>query len=123
LVPLLREHLDTPPNDEAIIYRAASVADEVIVPLAPTSLDVGRLVTTIKTVADIERMRGRPLASVLLTRWSARFNISREVHDLLKERKMPLLDARIRQLTRYTEFTTPSYLEEYEAVLSELEVI
>ena len=115
--------IDTPPNDEAVIYRAGSVADEVIVPLAPTGLDVGRLGTTIRPIADLERMRGAPLASVLLTRWNSRLNLSRDVDELLGEKQMPLLDARIRQLTRYAEFATPTYLEEYEAVLKELEII
>lgn len=115
--------IDTPPNDEAVIYRAGSIADEVIVPLAPTGLDVGRLGTTIRPIADLERMRGAPLASVLLTRWNSRLNLSRDVDELLGEKKMPLLDARIRQLTRYAEFARPTYLEEYEAVLKELEII
>lgn len=115
--------IDTPPNDGEIIYKAAGVADEVIIPLAPTSLDVGRLMTTIKTVADVERMRRAPLASVLLTRWRANFTISQEVDALLRDKNIPLLDARIRSLTRYTAFDTPTYLEEYQAALQELGVM
>lgn len=115
--------IDTPPNDEAVVFKVAGVADEVIIPLAPTTFDLGRLVTTMKTVADVERLRGRPLASILLTRWNPNLNVAQEVIALLEEREAPLLNSRIRQLTRYTEFTTPNYLSEYEAVLAELEVI
>jgi chromosome partitioning protein len=115
--------IDTPPNDEGVVFKAAGIADEVIIPLAPTTFDVGRLVTTMKNVADVERMRGRPLASILLTRWQPNLKVTQEVVALLQERKAPLLNSRIRQLTRYTEFTTPNYLDEYEAVLKELEVL
>ena len=115
--------IDTPPNDEAVIFKVASVANEVIIPLAPTTFDVGRIVTTMKTVADVERLRKLPLASVLLTRWQPSLKVAQEVVALLEEREAPLLDSRIRQLTRYTEFSEPVYLDEYEAVLSELGVL
>jgi chromosome partitioning protein len=105
--------LDTPPNDEAVIFKATGVANEVIIPLA-------RLVTTMKTVADVERLRGTPLASILLTRWQPKLKVAQEVVALLEQREVPLLNAKIRQLTRYTEFSTPEFLEEYTAVLEEL---
>lgn len=114
--------IDTPPNDEAVVFKAAGVAHEVIIPLAPTTFDLGRLVTTMKTVADVERLRGTPLASILLTRWNSSLKVAQEVVAVLEEREAPLLDSRIRQLTRYTEFSTPDYLSEYEAVLDELGV-
>lgn len=115
--------IDTPPNDEAVVFKAAGIANEVIIPLAPTTFDLGRLVTTMKTVADVERLRGTPLASILLTRWKPNLNVAQEVVEVLEKREAPLLSSRIRQLTRYTEFTTPTYLDEYEAVLEELEVL
>lgn len=114
--------IDTPPNDEAVVFKAAGVANEIIIPLAPTTFDVGRLATTMKTIADVERLRGTPLASILLTRWKPNLKVAQDVVALLEERKAPLLTSRIRQLTRYTEFTTPDYLDEYEAVLKELEI-
>ena len=115
--------IDTPPNDGEIIYKAASVADEVIVPLAATALDINRLATTLNAVADVEEMRGKPLASVLLTKWQENLVISREVQEALSEQEAPLLDARIRSLTRYQGFNTPNYLREYDKVLEELEVL
>lgn len=112
--------IDTPPNDEAIIYKACGVADEVIVPIAATGLDVSRLFTTLKNVADVERMRAKNLTSVLLTRFSKGYSISQEVVNELERLKIPLLDSKIRNLARYQSYGTPSYLEEYEAVLKEL---
>lgn len=115
--------IDTPPNDGEIIYRAASIADEVIVPLAATALDVNRLASTLMIVADVEGMRDTPLASVLLTKWIGGLVISKEVETTLSEQKVPLLQARIRGLTRYQGFTAPSYLDEYQKVLRELEIV
>lgn len=115
--------IDTPPNDEAVIYLAAGLADEVIIPLAPTGLDVGRLLTTVTTVANVERMRNQPLGSILVTRYRQRLLVAREILEELEQRGMPLLQSRIRQLTEYERFDTPTYLDEYEAVLRELEVL
>jgi len=115
--------IDTPPNDDALIYLAAGLADHVIVPLALTGLDVGRLLTTVNTVANVERMRGRALGSILVTRYRQRLLVAREILDELEQRRMPLLESRIRQLTEYERFAPPSYLDEYVAVLEELEVL
>ncbi len=114
--------IDTPPNDGEIIYKAASLADEVIVPLAATALDVNRLVGTMSMVADVEEIRAKLLASVLLTKWSTNLAISREVEAAFAEQEVPLLDTRIRNLTRYQGFNTPYYLDEYDQVLKELGV-
>ncbi len=114
--------IDTPPNDGEVIYKAASISDEVIIPLAATALDVNRLASTLAIVADVEEMRSKPLASVLLTKWANNFAISKEVETALAEQKVPLLETRIRSLTRYQGFDTPSYLEEYDRVIAELGV-
>ena len=114
--------IDTPPNDGEIVFDVSEIADEVIIPLAPTGLDVNRLITTVDTVSKVERLRGKPLGSVLLTKWRENFVVSKEVEEALKEKNMPLLDARIRQLTRYTPFDMPTYLDEYQTLLAELGV-
>ena len=115
--------IDTPPNDPEIIYDVGEIADELIVPLAPTAFDINRLATTLKAVARVEKMRSKPLSSVLLVKWRENLNISQEVMQTLQGEEVPLLDNTIRDLTRYRSFDTPSYLEEYEAVLKELEVL
>lgn len=115
--------IDTPPNDGEIIYKAASISDEVIIPLAATALDVNRLASTLNAIADVEEMRNKALASVLLTKWQENLVISKEVELALAEQEVPLIDTRIRSLTRYQGFDTPSYLDEYQAVLHELEIL
>ncbi len=115
--------IDTPPNDGEVIYKVSSIANEVIVPLSATSLDLNRLFSTLKTIEDIEKLRETPLASVLLTRWQGSHTLSQEAVSALEEQQTPLISARIRQLTRYAGFGTPEFLDEYEAVLKELEVI
>lgn len=115
--------IDTPPNDEAIIFKAAGIADEVIIPLAATTFDAGRLLTTLKNVADVERLRKQPLASILLTRWQPHLKVSQDVLATMKERELPLLDAKIGNRTRYTNFETPTFLDEYRLVLQELGVV
>ena len=115
--------LDTPPNDETIIYKCGAVADEMIVPLAPSGFDLNRLFTTIQTVAEIEKMRNKPLLSVLLTRYRQGVNRSLKVIEVLEKEKVPLLDNKIRMLDIYAGFDKPEYLEEYQAVLKELEIL
>jgi chromosome partitioning protein len=106
--------VDTPPNDREVLRTAASVADRVVVPVAPTGVDVNRLRATLEVLLDVEATRGELDTSILLTRWDGRKRLAREAEELLGGR-FPLLDARIRALTRYEDGFggRPSYLEEY----------
>ena len=115
--------LDTPPNDEAIIYKCGAIADELIVPLAPSGFDLNRLFTTIQTVEEIEKMRNKPLLSALLTRYRQGVNRSVKAIEVLEKEKVPLLDSKIRMLDVYAGFNKPEYLDEYQAVLKELELL
>ena len=105
--------VDTPPNDREILRTAASVADRVVVPVAPTGVDVNRLRATLEVLLDVEATRGELDTSILLTRWDERKRLAREAEELLG--RFPLLDARIRALTRYEDGFggRPWYLEEY----------
>ncbi len=115
--------VDSPPNSRDAIEDIPMLADEVIVPLAPTVLDVNRLLGTVKAVAKAEKLRDKPLGSVLLVRYRQGLNLAKTVTEALDEQGFPLLESRIRQLTRYEEMAAPSYLEEYERVLKEIEVL
>ena len=114
--------IDTPPNDPDAVYEICELSDEVIIPLAPTALDINRLVTTLKAVARVEKQRG-PLASVLLVKWRPSLTISQEALTLLKSQKIPVLENKTRLLTRYTSFEKPTYLDEYQAILEEIGVL
>ncbi len=112
--------LDAPPNDREILRVAASVADRIVVPVAPTGVDVNRLRSTLEILLDVEATRGELDTSILLTRWDQRKRLAREALELLEH--FPLLDARIRDLTRYEDGFggRPTYLEEYEAAWKEV---
>lgn len=115
--------IDTPPNDGEIIYAAAGLADEVIVPISGTGLDVNRLATTLSAINHVEQMRKQPLTSILLTRWRSNVNIAKDVLTMLEEKDLPVIEQQIRLLTRYEGFVLPEYLDEYQSVLKELEVL
>ena len=105
--------IDTPPNNRETLWAASAVADRVVVPVAPTGVDVNRLRATLEVLLDIEATKGELDTSILLTRWDKRKRLAREAEDLLK--RFPLLNTRIRALTRYEDGfgTRPSYLDEY----------
>jgi chromosome partitioning protein len=105
--------VDTPPNDREVLRTAASVADRVVVPVAPTGVDVNRLRATLEVLLDVEATTGELDTSILLTRWDGRKRLAREAEELVG--RFPLLDARIRALTRYEDGFggRPWYLEEY----------
>lgn len=112
--------IDTPPNDGEIIYKAAGLADEVIVPIAATGYDLSRLTDTLLILADVEEMRNKALTRVLLTRMQSGKLIARDVLQELEEREVPMFKQHIRYLTRYEGFTSPEYLDEYRNVFQEM---
>ena len=112
--------IDAPPNSREVLWAAAAVADRVVVPVAPTGVDVNRLRATLEVLLDVEATRGELDTSILLTRWDKRKRLAREAEELLG--RFPLLDARIRSLTRYEDGfgSRPTYLEEYEQAWMEV---
>lgn len=114
--------LDTPPNDESIVLKAASIADECLVVLAATALDASRLFTTLRSVATMERVRNQPLSSVIITKAKANTNILESTKSILGDNDVPICDTTIKDSVRYQGFVTPTYLEEYQALIKELEL-
>ena len=112
--------LDTPPNNEAIVLNVCSVADEVIIPLSPTAMDANRLLTTLRNVSTIEKLRKQPLTSVLITKTKPNTKLLTDIKEMLAERDVPLLDATISHSVKYQDFDTPKHLVEYQAVIDEL---
>lgn len=112
--------IDAPPNDREVLWASAAVADRIVVPVAPTGVDVNRLRATLEVLLDVEATRGELDTSILLTRWDRRKRLAREAEGLLA--RFPLLDARIRFLTRYEDGFggRPVYLEEYEPAWKEV---
>ncbi len=112
--------IDAPPNDREVLWASAAVADRVVVPVAPTGVDVNRLRATLEVLLDVEATRGELDTSILLTRWDRRKRLARDAEELLA--RFPLLGARIRSLTRYEDGfgNRPTYLDEYEPAWKEV---
>lgn len=112
--------IDAPPNSREVLWAAAAVADRVVVPVAPTGVDVNRLRATLEVLLDVEATKGELDTAILLTRWDKRKRLAREAEQLLGQ--FPLLNARIRSLARYEDGfgSSPSYLEEYAQAWTEV---
>jgi len=112
--------IDTPPNNRETLWAASAVADHVVVPVAPTGVDVNRLRATLEVLLDVEAIKGTLDTSILFTRWDKRKRLAREAEELLSN--FPLLAARIRSLTRYEDGfgSRPQYLEEYKEAWAEV---
>jgi chromosome partitioning protein len=112
--------IDTPPNNRETLWAASAVADHVVVPVAPTGVDVNRLRATLEVLLDVEATKGELDTSILFTRWDKRKRLAREAAELLES--FPLLTARIRSLTRYEDGfgSNPWYVEEYRQAWTEV---
>lgn len=112
--------IDTPPNSQEILSRTAMVSSSVIVPLIPTGLDLDRMMPTLELLRDVEVSRGSLDVAILLNRWDSRKRLAQEALEALES--YPILEAKVRNLTRYEQAfgTVPSDLEEFMAVWREV---
>ena len=113
--------IDLPPNDEAILMKAASVSDEVIVTINASPQDLFRLKSTLESIKTIEDARNKDLVSVVLVRAKKGTNMLAETKEALAALDTPLCDTVIHDSVRY-QSTTPSYLSEYQQLIKELDL-
>lgn len=86
--------IDTPPADPVIVRGALLCADEVIIPMGPTPLDLDRLSATLDLVAEVEPLNPVELR-LLLTRVRRGTRSARETRLALEELGMPLMRAEV----------------------------
>jgi len=113
--------IDTPPNDRTLLIKAAGIADHVVVPVAPTGIDLDRLRGTLQLLADTSAISNREIdIAILLIRFTARKALAREAEELLRD--FPMIETKIRALKTYEEAfgSNPEYLEEYLTVWKEI---
>lgn len=117
--------VDIPSGNAEAITRISLIADEVIVPIAPTGYDIDVLGETTSLVTEVANVRNTPLLSILLTQYKINTRSSQETIEALNDvaEQFPMLDSRIRHLEVYRKYQKPKKLDEYIAVLRELELI
>lgn len=112
--------IDTPPAELAIVRSAVLCAEEVIVPMGPTPLDLDRLGATLDMVGELEALNPVRL-HLLLTRVRRGTRSARETRAALEEIGIPVLAAEIplREAIGLS-FGDGGVVAEYEAVRAEL---
>lgn len=113
--------VDTPPGDTGVIRSAVMAVDVVIVPVAPTGLDLNRIMPTFELLAEVESMHP-VLVGVLLTRVRRGTVSARSVRDVLAEVGYPVLETEIPLSEQYAGSfgVLPTDLGRYDELLTEL---
>lgn len=127
VTPMLADYqhvvLDVGPKNPALLRQAMMIADELIVPVAPSTGEMRELPKTFELAADVDAVH--PLtASVLLVQVRVGTRSSLEAREILSELDMPVLASQVRFLERYRLAfgSVPEELGDYEGVLTELGV-
>lgn len=113
--------VDTPPQHDDLVRQALRGSDLLVVPLAPSAVEVARLGPIFALAAEVELER--PLQTrVLLNRARAGTRSRREVLALLAERGVPTFTSEIRLREAYAAVfgDVPSRLLDFQDVLCEL---
>jgi chromosome partitioning protein len=114
--------IDTPPGHDAIVRSALLSATDVLIPLAPSLMDINRLRPTIEMMAALERLNS-PSIRVLLTRVRSNTRTARLAREMLVGTLgMPVIETEIPLMEAYvTGFgLVPPDGHRYGAVLEEL---
>lgn len=113
--------IDTGPAATDIIRSAVMAAEVVIVPAAPTGLDVNRIMPTIDLLAEVEPVHA-VVCGVLITKARKGTVSARSVRDVLTEAGLPVLDTEIPLAETYASSfgIAPSDLGAYEDLIREL---
>lgn len=93
--------IDTPPSTLPIVKSAVMAADVVLVPCAPSGVEVNRLAPTFEMLAEIEPVH--PVgAGVLLNKMRYGTNSARSIREILAERGYPVMANEIPLHEAYT---------------------
>jgi chromosome partitioning protein len=118
---LMHVVIDTPPGDHAIVRSAITAAEVIVVPIAPSIIDLDRLRPTLDLIAEVEAVS--PLrVFVLLTRVRAATRSGRLAREILEDSGVALLNAQIplRESLSTSFGSIPSGDNPYQVVLDEL---
>lgn len=113
--------IDTPGQRDDLLRQAVLVADQLIVPLGPTPMEVSDLAQTFQIAAEVEALHPIDIR-VLITRARTGTVSLRETLALLDEREIPRFSALIHAREAYAGAfgSSPDTIGEYDDVLLEL---
>jgi chromosome partitioning protein len=114
--------IDTPPGDLGIIRAGVMAAEIVVVPAAPTGLDLNRLMPTFELLADLEPVHPVDVG-VLLVKVRRGTLSARGVREVLAEVGYPCLDTEIPLAEMYAGSfgLAPTDLGAYADLIKELQ--
>ena len=114
--------IDTGPQRPAILRQALMVTDDLIVPVAPSPVELEQLPDTFTLAAEIDAV-SPVFAQVMFSKVRRGTRSSVEARSYLTDRDLPVMAAEIHLLEAYplAYGTVPADLAEYEAVVKELE--
>lgn len=109
--------IDSPPQNESILNAIAQRSDLVIIPTAPTGMDIERVLSTVSSMPD-----GKPVI-ILLTDANPRYVLYKETVEVLDEAGLAYFDQpiRTRETIKAAYGCTPTDFSGYEQVANELE--
>lgn len=113
--------IDTAPGIGQILRQALLATDLLVVPVAPTPMDLRRLGPTFDLAAEVDAI-SPVAATAMLARVRKGTRAAVDARDHLVETGRPVLAAETHQWESYSLAwgTTPAALGEYDAVLAEL---
>lgn len=113
--------MDCPPADAAIVRSALLAADLVVIPLAPSLMDLNRLRPTLELLDDVAPQNEPPFVA-LLTRVRARTRSRTDVRGWFASNDIPVLQAEVplREIYATALLEVPPAGTDYDAVLAEL---
>lgn len=114
--------IDSPPQDSRIARSAVLAADTVLIPLAPSAIDLDRLRPTLELLAELENLHAIDVR-ILLTKTRRRTLSRSSTREALTGLGMPIMAAEIPLRETYAlafGLVVPTAGPDYEAVLDEL---
>ena len=114
--------IDTPPGELGIVRSALLAADVVLLPVAPSTIDLDRLRPTLDLLAEVEGLRPAADLRVLLTRVRARTRSATTAREVLSGFGLDVIVTEVGMRESFAlAFGGPVVdLGEYEAVRDEL---
>jgi chromosome partitioning protein len=114
--------IDTGPQRPAILKQALLVTDDLVIPVAPSPMELEQLGDTFTLAAEVDAI-SETFAQVLLVKVRRGTVSSVQAREWLSAHELPVMAAELHLLEVYpiAYGTVPTDLAEYEAVVKELE--